>query len=79
MLCSLPHSRARRGAPSSRMSKPSPQMQTLSLALRACGGEVPLAKALGVSAHSLNEWLAGRGALPADVYLKARALGRVRR
>src|SRR4051812_50167508 len=57
------------------MSKPSPQVHTLSLALRACGGEAPLAKALGVSADAMSEWLAGRGALPAAVYLKARALG----
>jgi len=49
-------------------------MQTLSNALRACGGEAPLAKALGVSAQVVSEWLAGRGALPADVYFKARAL-----
>jgi DNA-binding transcriptional regulator YdaS (Cro superfamily) len=61
------------------MSKPSPQMNTLSLALRACGGEVPLAKALGVSAGSLAEWLAGRGVLPAELYLKARALAAGRR
>jgi len=57
-----------------RMSRPSPQMQTLSLALRACGGEAPLAKALGASAQDMSEWLAGRLALPADMYLKARAL-----
>ena len=57
-----------------RMSKPSPQMQTLSNALRACGGEAPLAKALGVSAQAMTEWLTGRVALPAGVYLKARAL-----
>ena len=61
------------------MSKPSPQMQTLTLALRACGGEAPLAKALGVPAQAVSDWLAGRGPLPADVYLKARALGRARR
>ena len=61
------------------MSKPSPQMQTMTLALRACGGEAPLAKALGVSTQAISDWLAGRGALPADVYLKARALGRGRR
>src|SRR5207302_9871759 len=49
LLCSVPHSENRGGAASWRMSKPSPQMHTLSLALRACGGEAPLAKALGVS------------------------------
>jgi len=74
LLCSVPHSENRGGAASWRMSKPSPQMHTLSLALRACGGEAPLAKALGVSADAMSEWLAGRGALPAAVYLKARAL-----
>jgi hypothetical protein len=61
------------------MSKPSPQMQTLSLALRACGGEAPLAKALGVPARDVSDWLAGRGALPAGVYLKARALATAKR
>ena len=49
-------------------------MQTLSNALRACGGEAPLAKALGVSAQAMTEWLTGRVALPAGLYLKARAL-----
>ena len=56
------------------MSKPSPQMQTLSRALQALGGEGPLAKALGVSALALSRWLTGREALPANVYLRARAL-----
>ena len=49
-------------------------MRTLSLALKACGGEVPLAKALGVSGQALAGWLAGHDALPANVYLRARAL-----
>lgn len=53
---------------------PSPQMRTLSLALSACGGEAPLAKALGVTAQALTRWLAGHEALPASVYLRARAL-----
>lgn len=71
--------KARRRAKLSWMSKGSPQMQTLALALRACGGEAPLAKALGVPAEELSEWLAGRGVLPAGVYLKARALASGRR
>ena len=56
------------------MSRPSPQMQILSRALRACGGEVPLAKALGVSAEALGRWLSGQDVVPASVYLRARAL-----
>ena len=49
-------------------------MQTLSRALQALGGEGPLAKALGVPALALSRWLTGREALPASVYLRARAL-----
>lgn len=49
-------------------------MHTLSLALKASGGEGALAKALGVSAEALSSWLTGRDALPASVYFKARAL-----
>jgi len=49
-------------------------MRTLSLALQACGGEAPLAKALGVPAEALSGWLNGRDPLPAAVYLRARAL-----
>jgi len=54
-------------------------MLTLSLALRACGGEAPLAKALGVSAQAVSDWLTGRDVLPAGAYLKARALATGRR
>jgi len=56
------------------MSKPSPQMQILSRALQALGGEAPLAQALGVPALALTRWLSGREAVPASVYLRARAL-----
>ena len=49
-------------------------MRVLSLALKACGGEAPLAKALAVSGEDLSCWLTGRDALPANVYLKARKL-----
>jgi hypothetical protein len=56
------------------MSKPSPQMQILSRALQALGGEAPLAKALGVPALSLSRYLGGHEPLPAGVYLKARSL-----
>lgn len=56
------------------MPKPSPQMQTLSQALRAYGGEAALAKALAVPVLALSRWLTGHEALPASVYLKARAL-----
>jgi hypothetical protein len=71
--------RARRRAKIARMSKLSPHMHTLSLALRACGGEAPLAKALGVSAQAVTEWLTGRSVLPAHLYLKARTLAGGRR
>ena len=54
-------------------------MNTLSMALKASGGEAPLAKALGVSTGELSGWLTGRDALPAKVYLKARALLTTRR
>jgi len=49
-------------------------MQTLSRALQALGGEAPLAKKLGVSSLALTRWLSGREAVPASVYLRARAL-----
>ena len=52
----------------------SPQMRTLSLALKASGGEAPLAKVLGVTAEALSSWLAGRDTLPASVYIRARKL-----
>ena len=56
------------------MALPSPQMRTLSLALKACGGEAPLAKALNVSGADLSVWIAGRDPLPPNVYIKARKL-----
>ena len=40
-------------------------------ALSACGGEAPLAKALGVSVADLSLWLRGREDLPVGVYWKA--------
>lgn len=61
------------------MAKPSPQMQTLSRCLQACGGEAPLAKALGVSGEALSRWLTGHEALPPSVYFRARALATPRR
>ena len=61
------------------MSKPSPQMQTMSRALQATGGETALAKALGVSVEALNGWLTGHGVLPPSVYFKALALVAPRR
>ena len=56
------------------MPQQSPQMNTLSRALHACGGEAPLAKKLGVTVEALVSWLTGRVAMPAGIYLKARAL-----
>ena len=40
-------------------------------ALSTCGGEAPLAKALGVSLAELSLWLRGREDLPVAVYCKA--------
>ena len=40
-------------------------------ALASCGGEAPLAKALGVSVADLSLWLRGREDLPVSVYCKA--------
>ena len=54
-------------------------MRILALALKACDGEAPLAKALGVPAEALARWLAGHDALPASIYFKARALVAPRR
>lgn len=56
------------------MSQSTPQLRVLSLALKACGGEAPLAKALNVSGEDLSIWITGRDALPPNVYLKARKL-----
>ncbi len=39
-------------------------------ALSTCGGEAPLAKALGVSLAELSLWLRGREELPVSVYWK---------
>ncbi len=61
------------------MAKPSPQMQTLSRALQACGGEAALAQALGVPGEALSRWLTGRDSLPPSVYFKALALVAPRR
>lgn len=61
------------------MANPSPQMNALSRALQEFGGEAPLAKKLGVSVEVLSGWLRGHEVLPADMYLRARELGAVRR
>jgi hypothetical protein len=61
------------------MSKPSPQMRTLSRALQDHGGEAPLAKALGVPVEVLSGWLRGHEVLPASMYIRARELTAPRR
>ena len=53
------------------MLKPTPQMRTMQRALQDCDGEAALAKALGVPAASLSQWLTGREVLPVTVYFKA--------
>jgi hypothetical protein len=47
-----------------------PQTRTLNRALEKCGGEIALAKALGVSIEVLSGWLAGDD-VPPDIYLSA--------
>jgi hypothetical protein len=46
-------------------------MRTLASALKDCGGERALAKALGVAAEDLARWLSGQAALPVSVYFRA--------
>lgn len=53
------------------MSPTTPQMRTLASALKDCGGERALAKALGVAAEDLARWLSGQAALPVSVYFRA--------
>jgi len=53
------------------MSRPTPQQAAMQRALSSCGGEAPLAKALGVSVAELSLWLRGREDLPVSVYCKA--------
>ena len=56
------------------MSQSTPQLRVLSLALKACGGEAPLAKALNVSGEDLSVWISGRDPMPPNVYLRARKI-----
>lgn len=61
------------------MAKPSPQMSALSRALQEFGGEVPLAKKLGVSVEVLSGWLREQDVLPPEMYIRARGLTARRR
>ena len=47
-----------------------PQTRTLNCALQRCGGEIALAKALGVTVEVLSGWLAGDD-VPPEIYLSA--------
>ena len=47
-----------------------PQTRTLNRALERCGGEIALAKALGVTIEVLSGWLAGDD-IPPKIYLSA--------
>jgi len=47
-----------------------PQTRTLNRALQRCGGEIALAKALGVTIELLTGWLAGDD-VPLNIYLSA--------
>jgi hypothetical protein len=71
--------RSRASAEDGAMSTPTPQMRTLARALKDCGGEAALAKALGVAAADLARWLSGQVALPMNVYFKALDLVATRR
>jgi len=46
-------------------------MRTLARALKDCGGETALARALGVATEDLARWLSGQAVLPVSVYFKA--------
>lgn len=45
------------------------QTQTLHRALKSCGGEAGLAKALKVSVESLSPWISGHEAPSAEIYI----------
>lgn len=45
------------------------QNRTLNIALRNCGGEAGLAKALKVSVESLSPWISGRESPSAELYI----------
>jgi hypothetical protein len=47
-----------------------PQTRTLNRALERCGGEIALAKALGVTIEGVSGWLAGDD-VPPKIYLAA--------
>jgi hypothetical protein len=47
------------------------QMRTLARALKGCGSESALAKALGVAIDDVGRWLRGHEAVPASIYFKA--------
>ena len=47
-----------------------PQTRTLNCALQTCGGEIALAKALGVTIEVLSGWLSGDD-VPPKIYLSA--------
>ena len=47
-----------------------PQTRTLNRALERCGGEIALAKALGVTIEVLSGWLSGDD-VPPKIYLSA--------
>lgn len=53
------------------MSKTTPQMRTLRLALEDCDGEADLARLLGVTVQVLSGWLSGQDAVPTTIYVRA--------
>jgi len=53
------------------MTTDTTQMRTLRRALQHCGGEAPLAKALGISQDDLYGLLTGGTAVEPQVYLQA--------
>jgi DNA-binding transcriptional regulator YdaS (Cro superfamily) len=53
------------------MSGETAQTRTLYRALKNCGGEAELAKALDVSPESLSRWLTGHEAMSVEAYVSA--------
>jgi hypothetical protein len=51
------------------MAEASSQTRTLYRALKSCGGEAGLAKALHVSVESLSPWLKGHETPSAELYI----------
>jgi hypothetical protein len=78
-FCLLPNRQATGRLYSEVMSSETRQTLTLYRALKNCGGEAELAKALDVSIESLSRWLTGHEAPSVKVYMAALSLVAARR